>query len=112
MVKVADVQAAIASSGAAWKAATNFLTGLTPAERELYLGYNPPSTYELDARERSAQIKTAAIAQFTAPPPNWPASWDWRHTASGNFVTPVKDQGRCGSCVAFGTVAPVESMMR
>jgi len=36
-----------------------------------------------------------------------PASADWR-TASPAVVTPIKDQGQCGSCWAFSTVASLE----
>ncbi len=37
-----------------------------------------------------------------------PASWDWRNVG---IVTPVRDQGNCGSCWAFGTVGVMESAL-
>ncbi len=40
-----------------------------------------------------------------------PASVDWRKN-SDNYITPIQDQGNCGSCVAFGTTAAIEACKR
>ncbi len=40
-----------------------------------------------------------------------PAKVDWRRRRGRRYATPVKDQGFCGSCVAFGATAVLESML-
>jgi C1A family cysteine protease len=41
-----------------------------------------------------------------------PKAVDWRNRDGRNWVTPIRSQGPCGSCVAFGVVAAMESAVR
>lgn len=41
-----------------------------------------------------------------------PSSWDWRNVDGINFVSPIRDQGVCGSCYAFASMALLEARIR
>lgn len=39
-----------------------------------------------------------------------PETWDWRTSSTANRVSPIKQQGTCGSCWSFSTIATYESL--
>ena len=43
--------------------------------------------------------------------PTLPAVVDWRNQNGVNYVSPILNQGNCGSCVAFSTVGTLETQL-
>lgn len=41
-----------------------------------------------------------------------PMEFDWRNIGGKNYLSPVRNQGNCGSCYAFATMAMFESRIR
>jgi C1A family cysteine protease/methionine-rich copper-binding protein CopC len=96
--EISQIRAAIVLKGADWQAVETSMSRLSPAERKARLGLIKP-----------AMLLTGAEILLPAPPPvAAPASLDWRSNG-GNFVTPIRDQGGCGSCWAFASTAALES---
>src|SRR5205085_1879343 len=96
----AELVRAIASKNAPWKAEQTRIALLDEDQQRRLLGAVPPPELRAAVRARSAQAPQAV---------NFPPQVDWRNN-SGNHVTPIRDQGGCGSCVSFGTLAVLESV--
>ncbi|XP_077197524.1 dipeptidyl peptidase 1 [Paroedura picta] len=59
-------------------------------------------------RPKTAPL-TSEVAKAAA---SLPASWDWRNVNGVSYVSPVRDQGSCGSCYAFATMGMLEARIR
>jgi len=83
------------SQGHSWTMAINKFADLTPNEfKSQHLCYNPVHSKTFLGR-----------TYFTNTVSDLPTDIDW---TSKGVVTPVKDQGQCGSCWAFSSTGSIE----
>lgn len=102
----------IRERGAQWTAGETSESRRGTREASNRLGYipgpNDPSLDQAEERSRDAAARPASRAAAVGAPPKY----DWRDVDGQNFITPVTDQSTCGSCVAFGTIAAMEALVR
>lgn len=102
--EISTINKELAKISFPWNAGINPIVLLPEEERRLRLGYVPgPDDPSLAEAEQIAKNNGTA---FTAPrdeASTHPIQYDWRAQDSGAYVPAVRNQGGCGSCIAFGT---------
>lgn len=105
---IGSLQAMVDKAGADWKVGVTSMSILPEEERKNHLGVPLPDAQTIARIEQQGQaMRQAAIQAVGAP-----AAFDWRNVNGQSYVSPIRNQGGCGSCVAFGTCATIETTFR
>jgi hypothetical protein len=105
--EIADINAAIKAKGANWVAGETSVSKLSPEEKSTLL--SPMSLSQLQRSPGETTQRRALGEVPSVPVPALPVRYDLRNANGHSFVTPVRNQGRLGSCMEFSAMRALES---
>lgn len=91
-----------------YKLGVNMFTASSPAELQQTFGGNKHALSTSASNKHLKKVGARSEAEKKKVLASLPASKDWREEG---VVTPVKDQGHCGSCWAHAAVETIESFL-
>ena len=92
----------IKARGAKWHADETSVSSLSMKEKKMRLGHKDDGDLAAIVGDTSGSVPLATVEGA-------PTTLDWRTVEGKTYVSPVKNQGSCGSCWAFAVTAGLES---
>lgn len=101
LINVQKLNSQLQKNKQTWVAKESHLTQMTKAQAQRMMGLRRDTLREAEFIEPVSLVKA-----------NLPAMVDWRNKDGKNWVSPILDQGNCGSCVAFAAVGVLETQYK
>lgn len=97
-----DLRAKIQHNGYKFTVGHNWVFDMSPEEKRAFFTRRPPLlSAEADEAEDMGPLKKFLGKKL-------PAQFDWRNHNGHAYIGPVRNQGACGACYAFGACAAAE----
>ncbi|HKI89252.1 MAG TPA: C1 family peptidase, partial [Draconibacterium sp.] len=112
--KINKLNKNLKEKGLHWVAGNTSVSEMTYAERKKLYGQSTfPAGFEYYCGGviSTSETGTSGSLLKSASASPYVDEWDWRDRQGKNWITPIRNQGTCGSCWAFASTGATEAMV-